>query len=51
MGKLFESGQVKPIIDGPYKLEDVSEAFRIFGRGEHRGKMVITIAGVDRDSQ
>ena len=45
MSKLFESGQVKPVIDGPYKLEDVPEAFRIFGRGEHLGKMVITVAG------
>lgn len=44
MSKLFESGQVKPIIDGPYKLEEVAEAFRIFGRGEHRGKMVISVA-------
>lgn len=44
MSKLFESGQVKPVIDGPYKLEDIPEAFRIFGRGEHRGKMVITVA-------
>ena len=44
MSKLFESRQVKPVIDGPYKLEEVAEAFRIFGRGEHRGKMVITVA-------
>jgi NADPH:quinone reductase-like Zn-dependent oxidoreductase len=43
MSRLFESGQVKPIIDGPYKLEDVPEAFRVFGRGEHKGKMVITV--------
>jgi len=45
MSKLFESGQVKPVIDGPYTLEEVPEAFRIFGRGEHRGKLVITVAG------
>ena len=45
MSKLFESGQVRPIIDGPYKLEEVPEAFRIFGKGEHKGKMVITVAG------
>lgn len=44
MSKLFESGQLKPVIDGPYKLEDVPQAFRIFGRGEHRRKMVITVA-------
>lgn len=43
MGRLFESGQMAPVIDGPYRLEDVPEAFRIFGRGEHKGKMVITV--------
>jgi NADPH:quinone reductase-like Zn-dependent oxidoreductase len=44
MSQLFESGQVRPVIDGPYRLEEIREAFRIFGRGEHRGKMVITVA-------
>jgi NADPH:quinone reductase-like Zn-dependent oxidoreductase len=43
MKKLFEAGKVKPVIDGPYKLEQVPEAFRIFGKGEHKGKVVITI--------
>ena len=43
MNELFEAGKVKPVIDGPYKLEEVSEAFRIFGKGEHKGKVVITI--------
>jgi len=40
---LFEAGKVKPVIDGPYKLKDVPEAFRLFGRGGHKGKIVITI--------
>jgi NADPH:quinone reductase-like Zn-dependent oxidoreductase len=40
---LFEAGKLKPVIDGPYKLNDFSEAFRIFGKGEHKGKVVITI--------
>lgn len=40
---LFEAGKVKPVIDGPYKLEQVPEAFRIFGKGDHKGKVVITI--------
>ena len=43
MNKLFESGKVKPVIDGPYKLDEVPEAFRLFGKGEHKGKVVITI--------
>jgi NADPH:quinone reductase-like Zn-dependent oxidoreductase len=43
MNELFEAGKVKPVIDGPYKLEEVPEAFRIFGKGNHKGKIVITI--------
>ena len=43
MSELFTSGQVTPVIDGPYPLEDVPAAFRIFARGEHRGKMVIRV--------
>lgn len=43
MSQLFEAGQVTPVIDGPYKLEEVPQAFRIFERGEHKGKLVITV--------
>ena len=41
MNKLYEEGKVKPVIDGPYKLEEVPEAFRLFAKGEHKGKVVI----------
>jgi NADPH:quinone reductase-like Zn-dependent oxidoreductase len=43
MNELFEAGKVKPVIDGPYKLEEVPNAFRLFGRGDHKGKVVITV--------
>ena len=43
MNELFNAGKMKPVIDGPYKLEDVPEAFRMFGKGEHKGKVVISI--------
>jgi len=43
MNELFEAGKVKPVIDGPYKLEEVPEAFRRFGEGTHKGKVVITL--------
>ena len=43
MNELFETGKVKPVIDGPYKLNDFQEAFRIFDKAEHKGKVVITI--------
>ena len=43
MNDLFETGKVKPVIDGPYKFNEFREAFRIFGKGEHKGKVVITL--------
>ena len=43
MNELFEAGKVKPVIDGPFKLEDVPDAFRLFEKGEHKGKIVIAI--------
>lgn len=43
MNELFEAGKIKPVIDGSYKLNEVSEALRIFGKGEHKGKVVITV--------
>ena len=43
MNKLFEAGKVKPVIDGPYKLNEFVEAFRLFGKAAHKGKVVITM--------
>ena len=43
MNELFEAGKVKPVIDGPYKLDEFHEAFRIFDKAEHKGKVVITM--------
>ncbi len=44
MNQLFETGKVKSVIDGPYTLEEVPNAFRRFGEGIHKGKIVITVA-------
>jgi NADPH:quinone reductase-like Zn-dependent oxidoreductase len=43
MNELFEAGKVKPVIDRPYQLNEVPEAFRIFAKGEHKGKLVVTM--------
>ncbi len=43
MNELFEAGKVKPVIDGPYKLNEFAEAFRLFGKAEHKGKVVISL--------
>jgi len=40
---LFESGRVAPVIDRRYRLEEVSEAFRFFSTGDHKGKIVVTL--------
>ncbi len=44
MNELFEAGKLVPVIDGPYKLADVPEALRLFGTGEHKGKIIVTTA-------
>ena len=41
---LLEGGKIKPIIDGCYPLSKTADAFRYFGNGHARGKVVITIA-------
>lgn len=43
MNTLFEKGIVKPVIDSIYRLEDLPDAMRHFGQGNHQGKVVITI--------
>jgi NADPH:quinone reductase-like Zn-dependent oxidoreductase len=40
----FEAGQLLPVIDGPYSLNEAREAFRRFGAGRQMGKIVITIS-------
>jgi NADPH:quinone reductase-like Zn-dependent oxidoreductase len=44
MSELFEAGKLVPVIDEPYKLADVPEAFRLFGTGDHKGKIIVTMA-------
>jgi NADPH:quinone reductase-like Zn-dependent oxidoreductase len=43
MNKLFEAGKVKPVIDGPYRMDEIQKAFELFGKGDHKGKIVITM--------
>lgn len=42
MNDQFEAGKIKPIIQGPYPLEQAREAFEIFSRADHLGKIVLT---------
>jgi len=43
MNELFECGKVKPVIEGSFELNNFQEAFRIFAKGEHKGKVAITM--------
>jgi NADPH:quinone reductase-like Zn-dependent oxidoreductase len=43
MNELYEAGKIKPVIDGPFKLNGFIEAFRLFGKSAHKGKVVITM--------
>jgi NADPH:quinone reductase-like Zn-dependent oxidoreductase len=40
---LFEAGEVRPVIDKHFNLDEVPEALRYFGEGRARGKIVITL--------
>ena len=44
MRELFESGKVTPVIDGPFRFSEIPDAFRHFGAGRHKGKVVITVS-------
>ena len=41
--EIYQAGKIKPVIDGPYKLSETPEAFKLFGTGSHKGKIVISI--------
>jgi NADPH:quinone reductase-like Zn-dependent oxidoreductase len=45
INELFQAGKIKPVIDGHYNLEDVPTAFKVFGKADHKGKIVISIGG------
>jgi len=49
---LLETGKLAPVIDRRYPFSQLPEAFRYFGQGHSRGKVVITVAdkirGIER---
>jgi NADPH:quinone reductase-like Zn-dependent oxidoreductase len=42
--ELIEAGKVNSVIDKSYPLGELSEAFRYYGQGRSRGKVVVTVA-------
>jgi len=43
IGELFESGSLRPVIDGPYDLADAPRAVARFGAADHVGKIVLRV--------
>ena len=41
--ELLESGAVKPAVERVYELDQAPDAFRLFGEGHARGKIVISV--------
>ena len=46
--KLLEVGKLIPVIDRHYTLNEVPEAFRYYGKGHPRGRVVITLEHNDK---
>ena len=47
---LYNTGKLRPVIDGPYPLSDLPKALQCFGEGRHKGKVVISIGQGDRET-
>lgn len=45
LAPLLSNGTLKPVIDGPYPLEDAPRLVRYFGEGRHTGKLVMEVGG------
>lgn len=43
LAQLVEAGELRPVIDRCYSLDDVPEALRVLGAGEALGKLVISL--------
>ena len=43
LADMLENGQLRPAIDRTYELTEAQDAFRTFGEGHVRGKLVLTI--------
>ena len=43
LSNLVEKGHIKPVVDGPYRLDEIPELIQYFGEGRHLGKIVVEI--------
>lgn len=49
--ELYKTGKIKPVIDRSYTLSEVPEAMEHFGKGNHKGKIIINIEHNDQAEQ
>lgn len=47
--RLAESGELKPVIDRTYRLEEIVEAHRYVDEGHKRGNVIVTVGQSGRD--
>lgn len=47
--QLFKADKLKPIIDKCFPLEKTAEAFRYFGEGKFKGKVVVTMNNINQE--
>ena len=44
VGQMVASGEVMPVVNRAYPLEELPDAFRYFGAGNAKGKVVISVS-------
>ena len=44
INELFEAGKLLPVIEARYELAELPAALRFFGTGDHKGKIIVTMA-------
>lgn len=44
MAPLFESGILKPVVDGPFELPQAADALRYYLGGTQKGRIAITVS-------
>jgi NADPH:quinone reductase-like Zn-dependent oxidoreductase len=47
VAELLEAGKIRPVIDKTFPLGEAPEAIRYLTAGHARGKIIITVSGVD----
>jgi len=50
LSELAEKGQLKPVVDGPYGIDEIPRLIQYFGEGRHLGKIVVEIGNAGESS-